>query len=127
MCQDGLPAAFRAEKKRAATYDSFNRLVVYSLWLWTGEFCDRFAEWAELPEGRLVTSIIEVVVAPRLRAGLSPEKSEALLNRLRYFYFLTAPVSFVVAYWLLFIAGGPSPAERWLQFNLWLLEAEGSG
>ena len=44
MCQDGLPAAFRAEKKRAVTYDSFNRLVVYSLWLWTSEFCDKFSD-----------------------------------------------------------------------------------
>ena len=120
MCQDGLPAAFRAEKKRAVTYDSFNRLVVYSLWLWMSEFCDKFAEWTELPEGRLVTSIREVVMAPRLRAGLSPEKSEALLNRLRFFHFPTAPVSFVAAYRSLFIEGGPSPAERWLQFNPWI-------
>ena len=120
MCQDGLLAAFRAEKKRAVTYDSFNCLVVYSLWLWMSEFCDRFAEWTELPEGRLVTSIREVVIASRLRAGLSLEKSEALLNRLQYFYFPTAPVSFVAAYQSLFIEGGPSPAEHWLQFNPWL-------
>ena len=117
MCQDGLPAAFQAKKKWAVTYDSFNRLVVYSLWLWMSEFCDKFSDWMEFLEGNLVTAIRKAVTAPRLRAGLSPEKSEALLNRLWFFYFPTAPVSFVATYQSLFVEDGPSPAERWLQFN----------
>ena len=38
ISHDGLPSGFRAEKKRAVSAESFHRVVVYSLWLWSSEF-----------------------------------------------------------------------------------------
>ena len=127
MCQDRLPAAFRAEKKRAVTYDSFNCLVVYSLWLWVGEFCDKFAA-VDRASGRSVSDFHQGSsgMALRLCAGLSPEKSEALLNCLWYFYFPIALVSFIVAYRLLFLDVGPSPARALAAVQPMATEAEGS-
>ena len=64
------------------------------------------------------------MTAPRLRTGLSPEKSEALLNWLRFFHFPTAPVSFVAAYRSLF-AEGMVPVPENAGCNLILASGRG--
>ena len=98
MYNDGLPYAFKSVSDRSFSPDVFNRIVCYSVWLWSSELCDRTDGLGAIPECKLVNCIRDVARGYKFRANLTSEQKASWVVWLSDFSFPTAPSSFLASY-----------------------------